>query len=192
MWHTAHLSYIYVAAIETVRRILALSCKVVYTLRNAQDVNTSNWRWHRVSSCRHMDWHPNRGDAEKSLRELANSLRAQRSGSVGDELWTECIEIARKRLLKERQQKHSRELLCLVRKCCRNGLIGLIILVLSVGIFLYLCKPASFFLKRKLHSGYILLILLFLRCYWLWIIGCILYLAWLGNVYWLCIHIYKL
>ena len=93
------------------------------------------------------------------IQKLAASLRVQRSESLevsgmGEELWTECVESARDHLIK-RGKLRRRGLLKMFCVLCNGGLkeIVILILVLScIGLFLYLCKPASFFLQRKLHS----------------------------------------
>lgn len=111
-------------------------------------------------------------DEEKSLQDLAASLRARRSealetSGIGEVLWTECVEVARKEFVKGAELKKKRKeeflaaLKCSVMKTfflfCNYGLKGLGILciaLLCIGLFLYLCKPASFFLQRKLHSRF--------------------------------------
>lgn len=113
---------------------------------------------------------------EELILKLAASLRSRRSESlevngIGEELWTECVELARDHLIKREKLKR-RGLLKMFCVLCNNGLkrVVILLLVLSfIGLFFYLCKPASFFLQRKLHSR---LLFTFTTPYYLFMCAC--------------------
>lgn len=101
---------------------------------------------------------------QKSIQSLAASLRAQRSkalegNGVGEAIWADCVETARKELVKriQIQQRRSIGVFCrqLFVLLCIKGLVVLLIVVLCIALFLYLYQPASFFLQRKLHSRFL-------------------------------------
>jgi hypothetical protein len=82
-----------------------------------------------------------------SLRSLKSKLPIE-----DDPLWKNSIETVTKELL---QKRKTAKKCSLVNALCRKGFKGLTVvmfLLLLIGVFLYLYKPASFFLKRKLHS----------------------------------------
>ena len=89
-------------------------------------------------------------DAVTSLKASLRSLKSKLP-IADDALWNNSIETVTKELLQKRKT---------AKKCsalCRKGFKGLTVvmcLLLLIGVFLYLYKPASFFLKRKLHSRY--------------------------------------
>ena len=98
---------------------------------------------------------------EELIQDLSASLRSRRSellevNGIEEELWTECVQIARDQLITGGQLRNKGvlKMFCVL---CNKGLKGLVILFLvltCIGLFLYLCKPASFFLQRKLHSRF--------------------------------------
>ena len=96
---------------------------------------------------------------EKSAKVLASKINALRveQDRMGRGVWAECLLTATNRLRKEMLQSNSRGMPSCTKKFCLTCLRVLIILffiLLCIIIFLYLCEPASFFLKRKLHSRY--------------------------------------
>ena len=107
------------------------------------------------------------GARVSSVEELADLLRARRKeaveGGLGEAGWRECVEEARKELLKgregaggsgkrRRRGKQAGRSLC---SCCkfvfRAVWVCFLLLVLA-GVFIYYCKPVAFFLQRKLHT----------------------------------------
>ena len=101
-----------------------------------------------------------------SIQDLTASLRAQRREAVGArgigvEAWTECVELARKELDegKEAGQRIGNgqwvlRSFCLFCSYAVKGLVVAFLLLLCIGLLLYLCRPASFYLQRKLHSRF--------------------------------------
>lgn len=107
------------------------------------------------------------GARVSSVEELADLLRARRKeaveGGLGEEGWRECVEEARKELLKGREsaegsgkrrrrgREAGRKLCSCCKFVCRAVWVCFLLLVLA-GVFVYYCKPVAFFLQRNLHT----------------------------------------
>ena len=101
-----------------------------------------------------------------SIQDLTASLRAQRrevvgARGIGVEAWTECVELAREELNEGKeagQRIGNRQWVlrsfCLFCSYAVKGLVVAFLLLLCIGLLLYLCRPASFYLQRKLHSRF--------------------------------------
>ena len=85
-----------------------------------------------------------RNHALGTLQDSLEKLRAEVVLDGGEEvLWKRCLDTARDDFRKAQEKRLS---------AFKKGLLCLFLLILCVGLFVYFCKPASFYLQRKLHS----------------------------------------
>lgn len=96
-------------------------------------------------------------DAVTSLKASLRSLKSKLPFAAEERegVWKNCIETVKKEIVRKQDIKINERKCNYVKAFCRKGfkwLTVLLLILIFIGVFLYLCKPASFFLQRKIHS----------------------------------------